>query len=151
MYGPVGRLACWAITLLAACFAWVLFRAPDVGTAWGIYKGMVGANGLSLPVSLQPQLAAWHLPSWVYFNDLFQGATLPATYSFGKLMMKLAIASGIAFFAPSVASIYEIGKGLTVPWQRRIFARPAALALGTVLTFGVFSISKVSPFLYFQF
>jgi alginate O-acetyltransferase complex protein AlgI len=151
VYGPMARVGCWAATFLAVCFAWVLFRAPDAASAWSVYKGMLAINGVSLPVSLQPYFSGSHVPSWLYFNDLFQGATLPASYSFAKLMATMTIAGGIAFFAPSVASIYEIGRGLRVRWEHVVFTRPAAVALGTAMTFGIFSISKVSPFLYFQF
>ncbi len=150
-YGPVGRLACWAITFLGVVFAWVLFRAPDLRTASSIYSGLLGLNGLSLPISLRPIAGDWHLPVTLYFNDLFQGVPLPESYAFGKLMSTMAIAAGIAFFAPSVASMYEPGRGLTPDWQRVVFTRRAALAFGVMLTVAIFSISKVSPFLYFQF
>ncbi len=151
VYGRVGKLACWAVTFLAVVFAWVLFRAPDVGTATRIYSGLLGLNGLSLPISLRAAAEGWHLPVALYFNDLFQGVPLPENYSFGKLMSTMAIAACIAFFAPSVASMYELGRGLTIDWQRLVFTRRVALGFGVMLTVAIFSISKVSPFLYFQF
>jgi alginate O-acetyltransferase complex protein AlgI len=150
-YGPAGRFACWAATFLAVVFAWVLFRSPDIHTALRIYAGMLGLNGLSLPVSMRSVAEGWHLPVALYFNDLFQGVPLPEQYSFGKLMSTMALAGGIAFFAPAVAQMYEIGRGLTVDWQRRLFTRRVALGFGVMLTVAIFSISKVSPFLYFQF
>lgn len=150
-YGPVGRLACWAITFLGVVFAWVLFRAPDIRTAMHIYAGLLGINGLSLPLSLRPIAEGWHLPVTLYFNDLFQGVPLPESYSFVKLVSTLGIAAVIAFFMPSVASMYQVGRGLTADWQRLIFTRRMGVAFGFALTVAVFSISKVSPFLYFQF
>ena len=150
-YGLVGRFLCWAVTFLGVVFAWVLFRAPDLTTASHIYAGMLGLNGLSLPISLRPIASGWHLPVAVYFNDLFQGVPLPEQYSFGKLMGTMALAAAIAFFAPPVASMYELGRGLTVDWQRLVFTRRVALGFGVILTVAIFSISKVSPFLYFQF
>jgi alginate O-acetyltransferase complex protein AlgI len=150
-YGPAGRFACWAVTFLAVVLAWVLFRAPDLSTAVLIYKGLFGLNGVSLPVSLRAVAATWHVPATLYFNDLFQGIPLPEDYAFGKLMTTLGAAAAIAFFAPSVASMYEIGVGLKTNWQRALFTRRGALAFSVALTVAVFSISKVSPFLYFQF
>ena len=150
-YGPVGRFACWVVTFLGVVFAWVLFRSPDLHTASHIFAGLLGLNGLSLPVSLRSVAGGWHLPVAVYYNDLFQGVPLPEQYSFVKLMSTMALAGAIAFFAPSVAQMYEIGRGLTVDWQRIIFTRRVALGLGVMLTVAIFSISKVSPFLYFQF
>jgi alginate O-acetyltransferase complex protein AlgI len=151
VYGPVGRFLCWAATFLGVVFAWVLFRAPDAASAFAIYKGMLGFNGVSLPVSLRGAIGDWHGPVALYFNDLFQGVPLPEGYSFSRLVTTMGIAAAIAFFAPSVAQMYEIGRGLKVDWQRVLFTRRVALAFGTALTVAIFSISKVSPFLYFQF
>ena len=151
IYGPAARLAFWAVTFLGVVFAWVLFRAPDVGSALQVYRGMLGLNGISLPLSLRPVLGGWHGPVTLYFNDLFQGVPLPENYSFLKLMSTLGMAAAIAFFLPPVASMYEIGRGLTFDWQRLIFTRRMGVAFGVALTVAVFSISKVSPFLYFQF
>lgn len=36
----------WASTLLFVVLAWVLFRAPDFGTALRVYQGMAGVTGL---------------------------------------------------------------------------------------------------------
>ncbi len=35
----------WLVTLLFVVLAWVLFRAPDFGTAVRVYAGMAGVNG----------------------------------------------------------------------------------------------------------
>ena len=104
-----------------------------------------------LQPSLRPVAEGWHLPVALYFNDLFQGVPLPASYSFLRLMSTLGAAAVIAFLMPSVATMYEIGRGLSLDWQRLIFTRRMSVAFGVALTVAVFSISKVSPFLYFQF
>jgi alginate O-acetyltransferase complex protein AlgI len=150
-YGPVMRLAFWLLTFLAVVAAWVLFRASDVASALHIYQGMLGLNGISLPLSMRPLLDGVHSPFTLYFNDLFQGVPLPEDYSFVKLMSTLGVAAVIAFFMPSVAQMYELGRGLALDWQRLVFTRRMGVAFGVALTVAVFSISKVSPFLYFQF
>ncbi|MDE2573926.1 MAG: MBOAT family protein, partial [Rhodospirillales bacterium] len=43
--GRAGRFAGWALTMLAVILAWVLFRAPDIGTAWAVLCGMAGLSG----------------------------------------------------------------------------------------------------------
>jgi hypothetical protein len=39
------RVLGWALTLLFVVAAWVLFRAPNFGTALRVYAGMAGAEG----------------------------------------------------------------------------------------------------------
>jgi len=59
----------WALTLLFVLMAWVLFRAPDFGTATRVLAGMLGAEGVGrtkvhdLPVLLIATLAALLGPS----------------------------------------------------------------------------------------
>ena len=141
----VGAYSCFGVAgCVGTYFVWIF--------GWPVLvAGLLGMNGLSLPVSLRSLASGWHLPVALYFNDLFQGVPLPEQYSFGKLMSTMALAGAIAFFAPSVAQMYEIGRGLTIDWQRIIFTRRVALGFGVLLTVAIFSISKVSPFLYFQF
>ena len=45
-----GRLMAHALTLLAVVFAWVLFRAENLNVATNVYTGMLGLNGVALPV-----------------------------------------------------------------------------------------------------
>ena len=40
------RVLGWALTLLFVVLAWVVFRAPDLGTAGRVYAAMAGAGGL---------------------------------------------------------------------------------------------------------
>ena len=41
----VPRAAAWSLTLLFVMCGWVLFRAPDFGTAWRVLGAMAGAQG----------------------------------------------------------------------------------------------------------
>lgn len=38
----------WMLTMLFVFAAWVLFRAPDLATAWTMYQGQLGLNGIAL-------------------------------------------------------------------------------------------------------
>lgn len=71
-YGVLGKTACWLITFLSVCFAWVLFRANSVTTALSIYKGMLGLNGFSLPARLNGVLPI-SLSKLQLFHISFEG------------------------------------------------------------------------------
>lgn len=43
---PLPALAGWAVTMLFVIIGWVVFRAPDFSTAWGILQAMSGLSGL---------------------------------------------------------------------------------------------------------
>lgn len=45
-----------ALTLLVVLLGWVVFRAPDITQAVRFYAGMLGLNGLSLPVEVALQI-----------------------------------------------------------------------------------------------
>ncbi|TQV65224.1 MAG: MBOAT family protein [Halothiobacillaceae bacterium] len=47
--GPkLPALIAWGITMLFVFTAWVLFRAPDLATAWAMYQGQLGLHGFGL-------------------------------------------------------------------------------------------------------
>jgi alginate O-acetyltransferase complex protein AlgI len=108
------RAASWGVTLLAVVSAWVLFRSPDLKTAWRIWQGMSGANGVAW-VSLQPtdpgavltwlKLWGWQIrpPSLEFY---FQG---------GREILFLAFLTTIVLVLPNSAT-----------WTgTRFFAAPA--------------------------
>ncbi|MEW6444697.1 MAG: MBOAT family protein [Pseudomonadota bacterium] len=38
----------WGLTMAFVFSAWILFRAPDLATAWGMYQGQIGMHGFAL-------------------------------------------------------------------------------------------------------
>jgi alginate O-acetyltransferase complex protein AlgI len=46
------------VTLLAVLAGWVVFRAENLQTAWGIFGGLVGAHGFALEATLSWQFSA---------------------------------------------------------------------------------------------
>jgi alginate O-acetyltransferase complex protein AlgI len=52
------RVLAVAVTLLFVVIGWVMFRAPDVGTAFGFYAAMAGASGFGLG-----EAVAWQIPA----------------------------------------------------------------------------------------
>ena len=54
--GPVIQLLDVFLTMMAVAFAWVFFKASTLTGATSILSGMVGLNGISLPVFLEGRL-----------------------------------------------------------------------------------------------
>jgi len=119
------------LTLLAVMIGWVVFRAPDLATAFGVYAGMLGLHGAGLSDEL-----AWHLTpdrSW----------TLLVAACFVYLPLALG-ALRRAGWLPAVTDAGLPGvlaRGWWLAWPL------AAFLLAMVL---LYSRSAV-PFLYFQF
>jgi len=130
-----GRLAGRLVTFIAVVFAWVLFRASDMASAGNIMAGMIGLNGLEFS----------RLPAFFWPNQpLWTGVCL-----------------AIAFFLPNVAQMMRAYRPVLdkVAAERERYELRAAwrptlgwVALSATLTWiAVLGVSKVSPFLYFQF
>jgi len=121
----------WSLpmTLLFVVLGWVMFRAPNVGSAMTMYAGMFGFNGLGITPDV-----AWQLPR--------------------EGMMVLAIAIAIAGFEPQLKKLAEPsvmidGQGtasLVSEW-----APALVMSALTVLVLMRLADQSFSPFLYFQF
>jgi alginate O-acetyltransferase complex protein AlgI len=133
----------WAITFLAVVMAWVLFRSESAGTSTKIYKGLFGLNGISLPTALEGKVS---LPG-VSFAGVWQGVAASAV----DLAVLLAVAFAICLLLPSSSQLavrYVDCPEDARPIQLR---RWMAVGLGTAFAVCLFSLGKVSPFLYFRF
>ncbi|WP_299412228.1 MBOAT family protein [Acaryochloris sp. IP29b_bin.148] len=86
-----------SITFLAVVVGWVFFRADSMRAAISILKGMVGANGLSLPYVLADQLA--FLQSW---SVTFEGLVPEIAISFPPFITIFMAAFAIIWFAPNI-------------------------------------------------
>jgi alginate O-acetyltransferase complex protein AlgI len=128
--GANDRRPAWAsvLTMLIVLIGWVQFRAPNVGAAFEMYRGMLGLNGLAMR-----DIYAWQVP----------GISL------------LAIVAGIVICA--LEPWFASGKAAeqTASAVNAMAPRLAALSF-TASVLGVIAIAKLiadsdSPFLYFQF
>ena len=143
-----------ALTFLAVVLAWVVFRAPDLATATDIWGALAGRNGIGLPHTLAPH-AAWFARlglhpgydgiRWIDFST----AGVPV----------LLVAAVLAFCAPNTQEIFChyqpcIERIVRLPrWRLLAWApRPAwSAGYAVLLICCLFSMNKVSEFLYFQF
>lgn len=165
--GRLGKLAGGTLTFLAVVVAWVFFRAESFSAAHMILSGMVGANGISLPVSLETRLAPFfaHLPFVpVAFEGTFPNTRLNSDWCFFTVALGLIL----VWSFPNVRQIvrhykptWEDIAGKTTPapmpqgavanllvWRPTLFS---AVGLAFVFLWVSSHLSRVSQYLYFQF
>jgi alginate O-acetyltransferase complex protein AlgI len=165
------RLIAQAITFFSVTAAWVFFRAESFKSAVSILKGMVGLNGIILPVKYENKLNFLKAVLNIQFNDI--------TYYHGaKQLLFLLISLFIVWCLPNtqqlcaefqptlnkISSFQLKGYWQRIPLLRlkgnqsilTIAATPLlAVALSTwVLCLLIFQIYRANPmqnFIYFQF
>ena len=131
----LGLLA-WSATFLCVVVGWVFFRAPDIGTALSLLRGMAGLHGAVLPeqiLALVPPLS-WVAQGVGKVPFLGDGTVMGAV----ELFILLAVGMVIVTAAPA---LHEL-RARTRTW---LLVPCAALALQQVLY------GRASEFLYFQF
>ena len=151
---PIGFL----LTFLSVVFAMVLFRAPSIGAAVMLWKGMAGAYGTTLPQAVFAPLGpigGWLTalgvqPAWTSGSLL-----LEATSRIGVLLViALALPNTLEMLAP-----YEPALGVKPAKVRPLLVRSLAWAptrtwavgLACVTLAGILSLGQLSEFLYWQF
>jgi alginate O-acetyltransferase complex protein AlgI len=146
------------LTFVSIVFAMVLFRAPNVGGAVVLWKGMIGVYGAELPQAILSRLGpvgAWlqalgFQPAWTSGSFL-----LTATVRIdGLLFIALALPNTLELLA-----VYEPALGVKpakVPslllgaatWRPN---RAWAVCLACVAMAGILSLGGLHEFLYWQF
>lgn len=142
------------LTFIAVMLAWVVFRAPDLATAGDILLAMAGGNGVALPRGMaayaQPWLALGLEPAFTGIRWIdFGGPGVPT----------LLLALALAFRAPNTQQIFRhyapgIGNIIARAGKPRWTWRPNrawSLAFSLMFLGCLFSMNRVSEFLYFQF
>jgi len=85
----------WGVgpTMVLVMIGWIVFRAPDVETAFDFYGAMLGANGLALSDTVAWQLGGWQLTALVLGIGLAYAAPWWRSY---KLRQPAPRQSGLA-------------------------------------------------------
>jgi D-alanyl-lipoteichoic acid acyltransferase DltB (MBOAT superfamily) len=143
-----------ALTFLAVCAGWVLFRSPSFSAAYEIYRGLAGLNGLRLPEQWQPKLGAvaqWLGQHGVVFDDMlsvFQGGQ--EILWIGGLLLIVWVAPDTQDIMAACGPVLDRrGTGKQVVQWRPTLSWAMTVALMALLS--LLSLNQVTEFLYFQF
>lgn len=168
--GQLAALSAGTLTFLAVVVGWIFFRADRFSSAVTILQGMMGMNGVSLPVSLKDTLGrSIDTQSWLVFSGLGPFNTVNA---FGFL----SIGFLIVWLMPNVHQMFhsyhpvcedktETNLSAELPtkpeketWRFKMHAllqwKPSSLwtrTIGFLCAISLMSLTRVSEFLYFQF
>ncbi len=153
-FGKANKLLSRSLTLLAIIVAWVIFRAPDLTTALGVLSGMLGLNGVSLPAWAGAN-AGWLASIGMHVR--FDGIRWIDFGSMGPPLLLLSIA--VALLAPNTQEIMVRAKPCLesieiIDSKFQIHWTPSwkwAALLSSGFLACVFSLNRVTEFLYFQF
>ena len=141
------RLFCGAITFLSVVVAWVFFRAESIPAATKIVSGMLGKNGLGIPVKWLDERSG-------AINWLLDHGAYPSTntlFAAGAESRMIALSLAICWLLPNTVDIFSdsaMGKARWWSWTTNKAWTMATVILGF---FSFLSISGLSEFIYFQF
>jgi D-alanyl-lipoteichoic acid acyltransferase DltB (MBOAT superfamily) len=151
---PAGRVMGVALTFVAVVVGWVFFRASTLESAVVILSGMVGLNGVSMPMAVAVQAGA--VGQWL--GNLGVIFTPGGGKDFMMNYLWIIALLPVVFLMPNTQQIMDLhkpaldyGKGSVggrVTWEPR---KAWGIVMALVLAGGLLSLTKPSEFLYFQF
>jgi len=119
-------LLSWVLTMLFVFCAWVLFRAPDLASAWSMYQGQLGLHGFGLTDQVALVLRPVHLLTLALATLI---ATWPAVW-------------------PAIRPAWYQHTPLLTGLRELLYLWPIA---GLFVSVALLASRGTSPFLYFQF
>ncbi len=152
------HLGGWALTFLFVVAAEVFFRAPSVGAALLLLKGMIGANGTTVPMALLPQADA--LLAWVGLaaNGVREsGRDFVALWGWiaAGLFVVLALPNSLEMLARHDPALgFKVRPAGQTRLLRALSWSPSpgwAVGLSAVTALGLLSLGRLSDFLYWHF
>jgi len=140
------------LTFFAVVMAWVPFRAADFSAAMSMWSGLLGLNGVALPV----RFAAWlpaTLANEIHFQQIYIGDGL----SYAEAVLSVLGGLLCVWLFPNSQQwlarynpAWEKVKAPMAWWSWRP-SRGYAFLMAMVLAMSILAFKKNSPFLYFQF
>ena len=150
----LGRRLGQLVTFLAVVVGWVFFRATTFEGALGMLDGMVGFNGVSLPVAIAYRIGplAQVLIDFGISMAPGGGATFAATWLWiGALMAVAMLFPNTQELMRRYRPAFDFRMDGRTP--QLVWRPTAAWAMTTAVIFagGILALPQVSEFLYFQF
>lgn len=151
--GRIKRTFARALTFIAVVIGWVLFRAESFSGAWSMLKGMAGVNGIEFPSQFRSLLKP--LADQLDFISISsQGGvqSFPNNWGFVWIVVAMAIAMGLPNTQEIVGEV-QFKNRRAAPSNKIRFSQNLGWGamIATLAMYSVFSINKLSEFLYFQF
>jgi alginate O-acetyltransferase complex protein AlgI len=146
----LGRFASMTLTFVVVVIGWVFFRAENFDAALSILKGMAGLNGANLPGSWYGMIH-WRLVQLMDSLGIHFGPEV------GDMWIWITALWVLAWVAPNTQQIMSAFKPaleeIREPAHYFIWkpSRACAWLIGFVFVASLFSMNRVSEFLYFQF
>jgi hypothetical protein len=149
---------------MAVVVGWVFFRATSFDAAVGMLQGMAGINGIAIPNAIAVRLgSAWQmLANLGVTSYLGGGGQFIFTWLWLGLLLTVVVAMPntqqiMSRFEPVMKMHYADDQNeirLMTRFHSILSWGPSAgwaVATGVVAVLGVFAMSRISEFLYFQF
>ncbi len=154
---PAGRLAGWALTMLAVVVAWVFFRAPTFATASHLLGAMAGANGVMLPAGIVDAVPA-ALQGWLAALGI--GTSDGSGSRLIQMWAWVIVLSAVALLTPNSQRILQawqpvLEQAVPAPgrasWWQWQPTRTWGVVTATIALAGMLAITRGGEFLYWQF
>jgi len=160
----LGKLLAWSTTFMAVVVGWVFFRAASFDAALEILHGMAGLNGMAIPNAIAVRLGS----TWLMMTDLGftsylgGGGQFIFTWLWIGLLFTVVVAMPntqqiMSRFEP-VMKMHYADERNEIRLMSRVHSTLSwgpgtgwAVATGVIAALGVFAMSRISEFLYFQF
>jgi len=130
------------LTMLAVVIGWVFFRAEDFKSAFRMLEAMAGLNGIILPEKL---FGALGNTGWIRTpgtgEQWLSTSYLGIFWISGAYLLCLTLPASVEYFG--------LSENKTI--RRFAMNKGAALAIAAMGIVALFSMQRISEFLYFQF
>lgn len=159
VFNPIYITMSYIVTMIAVVVGWVIFRAKTLDQALSIYSSMSAFKGITIPEKLG------FLSDLAPLQGLFVVASPENVWLSVSVMSipALAICAGIAVLAPCSINVFKLqallseraneaglGRVRFMAWTYN--RTPRVIFLFAVMAVAVlFSLQRISEFLYFQF
>jgi D-alanyl-lipoteichoic acid acyltransferase DltB (MBOAT superfamily) len=162
--GWLGKMLAWSTTFMAVVIGWVFFRAASFDAALEMLLGMAGWNGIALPNAIAARFgSSWQILAGLGFTTYLGGGNqFIFTWLWLALLLTLVMAMPntqqiMKRFEP-VMQLPHADDQSEIRLMTRLHSKLGwkpngswAVAIGVIAMLGVFAMSRISEFLYFQF